>query len=282
MKIIRTIILYAALGLSLVVLWHTTLRSPCSKTIAYDIGEFDSRFNISREEFLVIVADAEKPWEKKAGNDIFVYKPGARFKINIIWSQEQERLYKGTNIEKNLDTQQSSINSLQTRYQSAVSSYEKSKQNYENKLAKYEQEVSYWNERGGAPEPEFNQLQRDAENLDKQAQTINSQLEKVNTLAEQNNQKVENYNDNVSEFNDLFVEGDEFDAGNTDGTEINIYSYDGLQELETLLVHEFGHVLGIDHVDDPASVMYYLLNEQNQDGILQDADISALAETCRL
>ena len=77
-----------------------------------------------------------------------------------------------------------------------------------------------------------------------------------------------------------FDESYEFDAGNTDGTEINIYSYDGLPELHTLLVHEFGHVLGIDHVDDQYSVMYYLLNEDNRGGELTDVDIAALGSSC--
>lgn len=282
MKIIRTIILYGTLVVSLFFLWENVLRSPCSRVIEYSIGEFDERFRISQDEFILQVGLAEIPWETAADRPLFRYVPDADFKINLIWSEEQELLYQANDLGDTLDEKQDSLDSIQSRYQSAVRRYESAVRSYETKLKTYEQEVSYWNNQGGAPEAEFNKLQNDANALDKKANEVKRLLEMVNTLADENNQQVNSYNDNVKNYNDLSRFGEEFDAGNTDGTEINVYTFDGLPELRTLLVHEFGHVLGIDHVDDDHSVMYYLLNDNNQQGELSEIDKMALELSCRL
>jgi len=282
MKILRTIILYGLLALILVLLWKNVLRSPCDRTIEYDIGEFDERFEISREIFITQIELAEIPWEEAVDKNLFRYVEGADFKVNLIWSEEQERLYKGNDLENDLDNKQESIDTVQVRYQSAVNRYERSVREYESRLAKYETDVTYWNNQGGAPENEYDALQGEVSALESKASEVNRLLTQVNTIADENNQKVETYNSRVNEYNGLFTGGDEFDAGNTDGVEINVYSYNGNQELRTLLVHEFGHVLGIDHVDDPYSVMYYLLNDQNQKGELTQIDIEALELSCKL
>ena len=46
-------------------------KPPCSKPIAYDVGTFDRRFNISHEYFLSALADAEAIWEKPSGLNLF-------------------------------------------------------------------------------------------------------------------------------------------------------------------------------------------------------------------
>jgi uncharacterized protein YoxC len=282
MKILRSIILYGVLTFSLVLLWQKVLRSPCYRVIEYDIGAFDERFLISREVFINQIEFAEIPWEEASETNLFRYVDGADFKVNLIWSDEQDRLYKGNDLENKLDNKQDSIDTVQNRYQTAVNRYEPVVREYESRLEQYEVDVTYWNDQGGAPEAEYNNLQNEVASLERKASELNSLLDTVNSLADENNQKVQTYNQNVAEYNNLFSTGHEFDAGNTDGTEINVYSYDGIQELRTLLVHEFGHVLGIDHVEDINSVMYYLLNDQNQKGTLSDVDVAALELSCRL
>ena len=282
MKLLRSLILYGALAISLGLLWHTAFRSPCDRVVEYDLGIFDERFNISREAFLAEVSLAELPWEDAAGRELFRYREGADFKVNLIFSDEQGRLYQGNEIEAELEDHEASIDDLGDRYQAAVGRYERARRDYETRLLAYEDDVTYWNSRGGAPEAEYQDLQAEAGRLDDKAKEVKTLLAQVNRIASENNEQVEAYNDNVNAYNELFDKSYEFDSNNTATTEINIYSYDGLPELHTLLVHEFGHVLGIEHVEDPASVMYYLLNEQNQGGELTDVDVAALKTTCRL
>ncbi len=282
MKFIRSIILYAALGISLLMIWQTFLRTPCARVLDYDIGLVDGRFNLGQDKLIQSIEAAANTWEQVSEHELFRYTPGADFKINLIFSEEQDRLHKGNDIEAELDSQQGIIDSNQNRYQSAVSRHQKAVLSYEQKLKKYEEDVDYWNAQGGAPEDEFQQLTLRASELDRSVGQINNLKDQVNNIVEENNSGVDNYNSNIEEYNSLFQEDKEFDAGDTDGTEINIYSYDGLEELHVLLVHEFGHVLGIDHLEDPASVMYYLLNKENTLGEISENDYQALKESCRL
>lgn len=281
MKSLRSLLLYGLLIGSLGLLYYTNAQTPCDEIVSYDIGTFDERFGIKKEAFVEILARAETPWETTAGKDLFVYTPGADFKVHLIWSQEQDRLYQGRDISNDLDNQEKGIGSLQSRYDSAVSAYEKSLKDYETKLKKYEKDVDYWNAQGGAPSEKYNQLQQESVRLQSKAKDVEKLRVEVNKLADENNTEVQKYNLGVQEYNQLFKNPKEFDAGNTDGQEINVYSYDGNEELHALLVHEFGHVLGIDHVENEESVMFYLLNEKNKKGILSTEDIESFSQSCK-
>ena len=282
MKFIIKLFLYGVVIVIGVIVWYKVFLTPCNRVIKYDIGAFDERFDISKDTFIVHIERAELAWEEIAGKQLFRYVPGSSFKVNLIFSEEQQRLYERNKLDNILDNHEVSIDTLQSNYKSILIRYQNTVADYEKQLEKYEQEVSYWNKKGGVPEEKYQFLKKEEYTLDSKASLIETLLTEVNHLAEENNKTVENYNNKVSDYNNLFAINHEFDAGNTDGTEINIYSYDGESELQTLLVHEFGHVLGIDHVDDSHSVMYYLLNEKNKDGRLSDIDKKALELVCRL
>jgi predicted Zn-dependent protease len=50
-----------------------------------------------------------------------------------------------------------------------------------------------------------------------------------------------------------------------------------------VLAHEFGHALGLDHVEDPQAIMYYLMDKQNiKDLKLTTDDINALKKGCNI
>jgi len=84
MKIIRAMVLYGCLIMSLFLLWQTILQSKCKKITKYDIGKFDTRFGIEREGFIDAITRSEEVWEKISGRELFSYSPGADFKINLI------------------------------------------------------------------------------------------------------------------------------------------------------------------------------------------------------
>lgn len=280
MKYIKPVLLYGGLGASVILLVHTLLLTPCSSIIEYDIGEFDERYRITQEEFLATILEAEIPWEDAAGKSLFVYTPGAEFTINLLWSENQQRVYDGDDLEKNLDSKEELINGTQQRYQTAVRRYESAKQTFQKNEASFQRDLSRWNSNPGT-EQEYTALKKKETALKRELKKLNELGKEVNIYAQESNQYIDEYNQNVNQYNELF-DGKEFDAGTTDGKRINVYSFDGREELYTLLVHEFGHVLGIDHVDDSGAIMYYLLNEENKNGTLTERDITALMESCRL
>ena len=76
--------------------------------------------------------------------------------------------------------------------------------------------------------------------------------------------------------------GEKFSAGeyirDETGERINIYQFDGRDKLIRVLAHELGHALGLDHVDDPASVMYEMNSGTGE--TLGAGDIAELRKLC--
>src|SRR6185369_17119194 len=62
---------------------------PCRQPIAYSLGQFDTKFGISKTDFLIAVATAEEIWEKSAGKQLFEYAPDGALKINLIYDARQ-------------------------------------------------------------------------------------------------------------------------------------------------------------------------------------------------
>lgn len=282
MKLLRFIILISLLSGSSVLAYRAFWETPCDRTIEYSIGSFDDRFGISKDAFLAMVERAEAPWETESGKNIFQYKENSPFKVNLVFSDEQERIQKGDTLLVDLDGVQGDLDKNERAYNSKLTQYKKKESDYKNNLRRYEKEVSSWNAKGGAPKEIYDNLQKKKKDLDYAYVQLKKLQKEVNALVEANNKNIKKYNTGVKEYNNLFEKGREFDAGNTDGTEINIYSYKNEAELYSVLVHEFGHVLGIDHVTQEDSVMYYLLNKKNVSGELSSEDKSVFRNLCRL
>ena len=60
---------------------------------------------------------------------------------------------------------------------------------------------------------------------------------------------------------------------------ITIYEYTDANSLKRVLAHEMGHALGINHVDNPNSIMYYLNNAKTF--ALTKEDETALVNVCK-
>lgn len=65
--------------------------------------------------------------------------------------------------------------------------------------------------------------------------------------------------------------------------EINIYQYDDFVDLTRLVAHEYGHVLGLGHVDTFSSLMYpILVTRSKRYPELSDHDMAEFRAHCRL
>src|SRR5436190_282611 len=64
---------------------------PCKTPITYSIGTFDTRFGISKADFIKAVSDAEVIWEKPISKNLFAYASDGRLKINLIYDSRQQQ-----------------------------------------------------------------------------------------------------------------------------------------------------------------------------------------------
>ena len=75
MNFIRKTFLWFILGIFLALWGYTqfTKKSPCETPIKYAIGAFDTRFNISKKDFLTAMEQASYIWENSIGINLFQY-----------------------------------------------------------------------------------------------------------------------------------------------------------------------------------------------------------------
>lgn len=269
---------------------------PCEKPIKYSLGQIDSQFNISVEELKLLATEAENFWENSVKRNLFEYDEAASFKINLIFDARQMQTMDSEKIKNNLENlkirQEELIKqygSLSNAYNKKLEEYRKDLATYEIKLKKYNKDVKYWNDQGGAPADEYADLEKERKKLKKLASELEKQQAEVNSLAietnqivKMENQVIEEYNNNVVTYESKYGESREFEKGVFNGKGINIYQYKEADDLRLTIIHEMGHALGIGHLENPQSIMYYLMSEQKIDSpIPTEEDLQVLKEACK-
>lgn len=269
---------------------------PCERPIAYQLGGIDEEFDISTSTAQSHLAAAESVWEGVVDKELFVHDPeNAELSVNFIFDMRQRRTNKVNKIESELADIQSThedimaeYERISNRYDSLLQEYQSRRQEYESDLAAYNERVQKWRQRGGAPEDVHRELTNRRKELSDTRESLAAdrrRLEKlrqdINELASNGNTLARQYNQTASTFTERFGGTREFNQAIYTGDAINVYQFETGEDLRLALAHEFGHALGINHVEGSKSVMYYLMDDQSLDDItLSETDISALKKVC--
>lgn len=296
MDALRKVLLFIVIVGSFSYSAHTFLRNKCDSPLEYSIGVFATEFKVTRADFLNAIKEAEAVWESSVGKDLFVYKEVKGMPINLIYDDRQALVDKNQTLEKKIETVQGSAASVKrsldaanAAYASEKAAYEKEKAVYEARLAAHAQSVNYWNSRGGAPSGEYAKLTQEGATLkslyaalDAHRQTVNGLATQSGKLVDQYNVFVANINSNVEVINqsaDREFEQGEY-VSDAQGQRINIYEFSNRDVLVRVLAHELGHALGMDHNDNPDSIMHYLNTSKTK--IASIEDVASLKDVCKL
>lgn len=270
---------------------------PCSKPITYSIGTFDTKFGITKEEFVRDIEKAGSVWEKATGKNLFEYSETGTLVINLEYDYRQQTTDQLKEAGAAISDDRSTYNTLKEKYTSENQTYtsrkkilEQNLQEYNNQKTAYEQQVDYWNSHGGAPKSEYQTLQNQKNDLRQQGLVINKESDELSVLNKELNATITALNEvakklniKVTDYNTIGTStGEEFREGeyvsDEKGIRINVYQFGDNAKLIRLLEHELGHALGLDHVEDREAIMYRLNSSTNQNPTT--ADTKELQRVC--
>lgn len=269
--------------------------SICRNPQAYDIGGFDGRFGISKDKFLKTIKEAETIWEKETGQDLFRHQSGAKFQINLVFDERQAGIIEAGQSKEEIEGSRAQYDSFVTDYKILAVDYERNLGDYNTRTAAFEVRLSVYNnrialinDRGGAAPQEYHELEGERKELevekvilDRARVILNGQASELNSLGDKINSIAKQLNIEVDIHNQRFGEAREFDQGEYQGNRINIYQFDTVSDLRLVMAHEFGHALDLDHVENPKSIMHYLMDKQDLNSpALSREDIAAFKKRC--
>lgn len=274
--------------------WYLVTAAVCPVPVTYRLGTVDERFALTQEEARGVLATAEAVWEQAVGQDLFVYDETSNFTVNFIYDERQQLASTEEEWRLRLDIEEAKsqellalVRDLAAEYEQVQAKYEVARDTYEARLLAYNNQVEALNEQGGAPEPVFKELQAEkialAESLTVllgQERDINNMATEINREAEEGNRLVEAYNAEVLQYNEIYGNRDLYTQGDFQRDRINVYKFSDITELTKVIAHEFGHALGVGHVEGEESLMYYLMAEQPDTLILSGADKTAFVTIC--
>lgn len=266
------------------------LQHPLDTRLRYRIGHIDPKFNISHEQLKQLTQQAADIWFLGTSKQLFIYDPNAQLTINLIYDHRQAdsearraELSRLENTQRSNESEFQKLGQLESDLNFQQRLIEQNKLDYQFRLDRYNNEVQKFNQSTHQNNAMRSYLQEQQQKLNIEAQQLQQQIDTFNANVQQTNQQVDainqlnqQFNHSVTQFNQRF-EARQFDKGQFNGREINIYEFQDSDDLRLTLAHELGHGLGILHTDDPESLMYPILEKQNfKNFSLKPADINLL------
>jgi len=268
---------------------QTQIRYSTEHPLRYRIADLDPRLNITQQQMIELSQQAAAIWAKDTGQNYFVYDPEATFAIHLVFDQRQVRSMKRSENLNQLEQEQQhwldQNQQLQHLKQSVARSetqLELQKIDYQNNQQKYQQAVlnlkaSTKNQKQIARlEQQQHTLQQQSVDLETKIAEHNQLVQQFNRQTEQSKQLHQQLTESVAAFNQTF-KPQVLHKGQFHGQQIFIYEFSSMDDLRLTLAHEFGHALGLKHTQDPKSLMYPRIKEQNaKDFQLTDTDLELL------
>jgi hypothetical protein len=281
-----------------------TKISPCSQPLRYSIGSIDTRFAVSVPELEQAVEAAARTWNSGTGTALLSKQTDdlqpADIVIRLVYDGRQERTDREVRFRERIRSQQIRLDRQQIQHDKNRESFDEQSLRYKEfaeNTAERLNELNEWirrkNENGGFVGTDLEQFEQrkkdiedaqdrvsnDQQELDKIARAINSEMDELNEKFADHNRLIQRYNDEFA--GDLRFAKATYQK-TSEGGIVTVNQFMNDKELTLIIAHELGHALGLTHLQQPESVMYSQMGEQQLNPTIQltAADRQAVRLLC--
>lgn len=223
--------------------------SPCDTPIPYKVGLIDPKFGLSGDDVLADTKTAANILSNAQGKQLFAYSDKGLLTVNFVYDER-------TALNNQINKLQAQLDQKGNTLSQQVNDYKAQAKQFEQKLAAFNATVEKYNKEGGAPSGVYESLIDEQNRLKLEADALNQRARQLNLSTRDYNTDVSSINKDTAQFNSAITLKPEEGLYDGNNNTITIYFAGNYDELIHTLAHEFGHALGMQHVNNAQAIMY--------------------------
>ena len=220
----------------------------CEPAIEWSLGQLDPRFGLGRLQAIRGIERGAAIWNRAAGRALFRYSPQSRFRIDFIYDERQEMLIKMES--GNRDP----FDEVMARYQALEGARNRDMAAHAQRNQAYEEAVRAFESEGGT---EARRARLNAERLaiNQEARRLNGLRARIGALAMDINSRSRSLTADDLRFVKAGFTKRAIRNGVVRAIRMEIYMFSSWESLPRIVAHEFGHVLGMQHLGRRGAIM---------------------------